>query len=94
MGAFAYNRSDLHLTQNQKERILQQCQTAGFSNFGPYKVQKTETIDGYKYHLSDTMWTMIRASGTEPLLRIYAEAPTANEVEILLSTVQQQLLAI
>ena len=94
VGAFAYNRSDLHLTQNQKERILQQCQTAGFSNFGPYKVQKTETIDGYKYHLSDTMWTMIRASGTEPLLRIYAEAPTANEVEILLSTVQQQLLAI
>ena len=39
-----------------------------------------QTIDGYKYRLADKSWLMIRFSGTEPVLRLYCEAPTIEQV--------------
>jgi phosphomannomutase len=42
-------------------------------------------MDGVKLVRADQSWVMLRASGTEPLLRIYAEAPTEPEVEALLA---------
>jgi phosphomannomutase len=42
-------------------------------------------MDGIKLTRSDHSWIMLRASGTEPLLRIYAEAPSEREVESLLA---------
>jgi phosphomannomutase len=47
-------------------------------------VRHLETLDGVKLTRADHSWVMLRASGTEPLLRIYAEAPTETEVEALL----------
>jgi phosphomannomutase len=41
-------------------------------------------MDGYKYILTDGSWLIIRFSGTEPLLRIYAESDTPQKVEELL----------
>jgi len=38
------------------------------------------TIDGYKFRLADNSWLMIRFSGTEPVLRLYCEAPTLEQV--------------
>ena len=52
--------------------------------FGKYRVQATETMDGFKYIFDDNRWLMIRPSGTEPVLRTYAEAPTLNEVRNIL----------
>jgi len=52
-----------------------------------------EDIDGYKFHLSANSWMMIRASGTEPLLRVYAEAPNQVETDDILSTVKSILLS-
>jgi phosphomannomutase len=50
-------------------------------------VKEVKTIDGWKYFFDDERWMMIRASGTEPVLRTYAEAPTLSEVrEILIAT--------
>jgi len=43
-----------------------------------------DTLDGYRFHLDDGSWLLIRLSGTEPLLRFYAESSSQEQVEKLL----------
>jgi phosphomannomutase len=50
-----------------------------------------EDLDGYKHFLSDDSWVMIRPSGTEPLLRIYAEAEDMKEVQKILKATREVL---
>lgn len=83
-GAFAFERSDLRISPQDKERIVLNCENQVYDAFGPYKVVKTETLDGFKYYFNDHEWLMIRPSGTEPVLRTYAESSTqAKALEIL-----------
>jgi alpha-D-glucose phosphate-specific phosphoglucomutase len=49
-------------------------------------VVKVDTLDGVKYRLADDSWLLIRPSGTEPVLRVYAEAPDQAGVDVLLDT--------
>ena len=84
VGPFAFERSDLHLREDQKEQIVQTCEQGGYHSFGDYKVRKVEDMDGYKYYFSDHEWFMIRASGTEPILRTYAEAATKEDALAIL----------
>jgi len=74
VGPFAFKRSDLKIEPDLKKRIVNNCKNNVYSAFGPYKVVKTETMDGFKYYFSDNEWFMIRPSGTEPVLRTYAES--------------------
>jgi phosphomannomutase len=60
---------------------------------GAVAVRDVETMDGIKLVRSDQSWVMLRASGTEPLLRIYAEAPSQAEVEALLAWGRDMALA-
>lgn len=92
IGSFYYDRNDFHLDEGLKQRIIADCRNGKFTRFGNFNVQRTEDIDGYKYHLSENEWMMIRASGTEPLLRVYAEAPTKDGVQKLLDAVRSTLL--
>lgn len=91
-GSFCFDRNDLHLDDALKNQIVANCKNGKYTTFGKYTVQKMEDIDGFKYHLSDNSWVMIRASGTEPLLRVYAEAPTMPETNDILATVKAVLL--
>jgi phosphomannomutase len=43
-----------------------------------------DPLDGVKYRLADDSWLLIRPSGTEPVLRVYAEAPNDDGVKALL----------
>jgi phosphomannomutase len=43
-----------------------------------------DTTDGFRYILSDDSWLLIRFSGTEPLIRIYAESDTVKQVQKIL----------
>lgn len=90
VGEFHYERADLHLEESEKQRVIAMCQS-GIAKFGQYNVIDTLTIDGYKYELPNSCWTMIRASGTEPLLRIYAEGNTPEEVLDILKSVKGTL---
>ncbi len=78
-GAFAFERADLKISQEDKERIVKNCNNNAYKRFGDYEVRKTETLDGFKYYFSDSQWLMIRPSGTEPVLRTYAEGATKEE---------------
>lgn len=86
VGPFAFERSDLHITESLKNQIVEKCKQQSFNLFGRYKVTKIENMDGFKYFFDDNRWLMIRASGTEPVLRTYAEAPTLEEVRIILES--------
>lgn len=78
-GGFAFERKDLKLTQQDKERIVKNCQENAYTAFGPYKVERVETLDGFKYYFNDHEWLMIRPSGTEPVMRTYAESSTQEK---------------
>lgn len=92
VGAFYFDRLDLHLEESLKQEIIQRCKNGEFKSFGKYQVMRTEDIDGYKYHFSNDEWIMIRPSGTEPLLRVYGEAPSKAGVNELLQAAKKELL--
>jgi phosphomannomutase len=92
VGAFSYDRNDLHLTEEKKQSILAACKADSFKTFGSYMVEKVETVDGFKYYLPNEATLMIRASGTEPVLRVYAEAATPAEVQHILTAAKATLL--
>lgn len=92
VGRFAYNRNDLHLKEEQKLQIVENCKNGLYKDFDGIPVSKVEDIDGYKFYLVDEETVMIRASGTEPVLRVYVEAATDERVEEILRRVQKTLL--
>ncbi|MFN6462699.1 MAG: phosphoglucomutase/phosphomannomutase family protein [Nostoc sp. DedVER02] len=77
----AYDRIDLPLASMEvRSRLLQQLQTEPLTEIAGKAVIDCQTIDGYKYRLADKSWLMIRFSGTEPVLRLYCEASTIEQV--------------
>lgn len=92
-GSFAFERADLTISQEDKERIVRNCQRNHYKNFGNYKIIKTETLDGFKYYFSDYQWLMIRPSGTEPVLRTYAEGKTRDEALHILKAGYETIMA-
>ena len=92
VGAFKFERSDLHITEALKQKIIGNCENGSYTNFGKYKVRNVGTIDGYKYFFDDDRWVMIRPSGTEPVLRTYAEAPTMTEVREILKVTEETII--
>lgn len=90
-GPFSFDRNDVHLPEEKKQQIIADCKARKFSSFGNYTVQRVEDLDGYKHFLSDDSWVMIRPSGTEPLLRIYAEAEDMKEVQKILKATREVL---
>jgi phosphomannomutase len=92
VGPFACERYDLHLTEDAKNEIIENCKNNAYKQFGNYVVQRTETTDGYKYFFSDDEWLLIRASGTEPVLRIYAESSCSKKASEILNDVRNTLL--
>lgn len=92
VGPFSYDRDDLHLKEERKQAIIKQCRENPFQTIGRYEVKSVETVDGFKFILDDERWVLIRPSGTEPVLRMYAQAPTPEEVREILDAVQETVL--
>jgi phosphomannomutase len=91
VGPFKFERNDLHLTETLKNQIVANCNANAYKNFGKYAVRDVGTIDGWKFFFDDNRWLMIRASGTEPVLRTYAEAPTLEEVREILKITEDMI---
>ncbi len=91
VGSFKYERNDLHITEELKQQIIENCKNNVYKSFGKYEVKEVQTLDGFKYILDDDRWMMIRPSGTEPVLRNYAEAPTLAEAREILAIVKDTI---
>ncbi len=92
VGPFSYNRDDLHLKEEQKLQIVENCKNGVYKDFDGIPVTGVEDLDGYKFYLVDEENVMIRASGTEPVLRVYVEAANEERVQIILDKVRKTLL--
>jgi len=92
VGPFDYDRYDLHISEEIKQKVIANCKNDAYKSFGKYTIERKEDIDGWKYFLPDGAWTMIRASGTEPVLRVYGQAKDRVAVIDLLETVKATLL--
>jgi len=91
-GRFVYDRNDLTIDNDKKNAIIKMAQDGGYAQFGKYGFNRIETIDGVKYHLNNGGWIMLRASGTEPLLRVYAEGNSKEETADILKDVIATIL--
>jgi len=91
VGSFKFERSDLHITEDLKQKIISNCKSEVYTKFGDYTVRDLQTLDGFKYFFDDDRWVMIRPSGTEPVLRTYAEAPTMEEVRKILKVTEETI---
>jgi phosphomannomutase len=72
-GEHHYGRIDLELKPGQKERAIAHFGGAKVTNLLEWSVARREDLDGIKLYLGETGWLMLRASGTEPMLRVYSE---------------------
>lgn len=83
-GNHVFERVDKKVTPEEKERILKAAANTP-EYIGKYKVIHKNLLDGYKFFV-DNGWLLIRASGTEPLIRFYAEAENIEKVRELISS--------
>ena len=91
-GPHYYGRSDLHIPEEMKQNAIQRARIESTQTLGRYQVLKKEHLDGVKFFLDAPTngkgaeaWVLFRASGTEPLLRLYTEASSPELVNELLA---------
>jgi phosphomannomutase len=92
VGKFAVERYDLHINNELKLSIVDNCKQNKYDSFGPYQVERVEDTDGFKFHLGNETWVMIRPSGTEPVLRVYAEAADSKAAIAILEATKAAIL--
>ncbi|MHC1740332.1 MAG: phosphoglucomutase/phosphomannomutase family protein [Anaerolineaceae bacterium] len=85
VGPVVYERTDLRLKSPvAKEKMTEKLISAAPQSIGGESVVKVSTLDGVKYILADDSWLLIRPSGTEPVLRVYAEGRSQEMMKALL----------
>ena len=84
-GPHHYGRADLTLRPGQKERAVEAVSGSGLDRFVGCRVTQREDLDGVKLYFDNGAWLLIRPSGTEPLLRVYAEASSPELVQEILA---------
>jgi len=85
IGPFRYAREDVPVSIFSREELLHRLVKENPAEIGGVKVAGVGNTDGVKYYLQDESWLLIRPSGTEPLLRIYAEGRSWDQVRTLLA---------
>jgi phosphomannomutase len=90
VGPAFYERKDLRLNYPvSKAQMTQRLLQGAPASLGGETVSNIQTIDGVKYILADDSWLLIRPSGTEPVLRVYAEGQSQEVVRALLAYGEQ-----
>jgi alpha-D-glucose phosphate-specific phosphoglucomutase len=94
-GSHYYGRRDLHISEEIKQNAIQRARADATQSLGHYRVLKKENLDGIKFFLDAPTngngaeaWILFRASGTEPLLRAYAEAASPELVTEILTAAE------
>ena len=100
-GEHQYGRIDMHISDDLKESAIRRAK-AGVSDIAGLKVIRTESMDGIKFYLENPdcaarpnaaeTWLLLRASGTEPLLRVYCESCSTDSVQQVLEAARAFVL--
>jgi len=88
-GYFYYDRADIQ-TEQAKD-IVEKLKKAPPDKFANKKIAKVEDLDGLKFNFEDQSWILFRASGTEPLLRVYVEGRSEDDVKQILGAGEKLL---
>ncbi|HZP17153.1 MAG TPA: phosphoglucomutase/phosphomannomutase family protein, partial [Terriglobales bacterium] len=98
-GEHHYGRRDLHIPDDVKLAAIERARSEQFKELGHYRVLRKEGLDGVKLFLDAPTngkgaeaWILLRASGTEPLLRLYAEAASPELVKEMLSSGESMVM--
>jgi phosphomannomutase len=83
-GPHYYDRDDIHYPLEKRQALMEFLQKNPPPRLANSPLAEIKAYDGVKFIAQDTSWLMLRGSGTEPILRIYAEAPTEAAVRHLL----------
>ena len=86
LGTLLNRRIGVRLSEEQTARLRERLQSEDPSEIGGRRVERVDRTDGAKFLLDHDAWVLMRPSGTEPLVRIYAEARTEDELEVLLES--------
>ena len=84
VGSHYYQRIDTEFPETGRQNIINRLSDNPPESIAGAKVNKIDTADGFRYILADKSWLLIRFSGTEPVLRIYAESSSDAKVKKLL----------
>jgi phosphomannomutase len=100
-GEHQYGRVDMHISEEIKQSAIARAR-AGVAEIAGMKVLRVETLDGIKFFLENAdcagkknaaeTWLLLRASGTEPLLRVYCESCTTESVAKVLAAAEAFVL--
>lgn len=85
LGPVYYNREDLRVRPFAKQELVQRLVAHAPARLAGVEVARVNSADGVKYLLEDDAWLLIRPSGTEPVLRVYAEGRSPEEVDALIA---------
>ena len=88
-GEYHYGRVDLDLKPGQKEKAIAHFSDIKLTRILDLPVVRRENMDGIKVYLGETGWVMVRASGTENLLRVYSETSKPETTSHILNAVTQ-----
>ena len=88
-GEYHYGRVDLDLKPGQKEKAIAHFSDGKLNRILDLPVVRREDMDGTKVYLGEAGWVMVRASGTENLLRVYAETSKPETTRRVLNAVTQ-----
>lgn len=83
-GPLYFRRDDLHLDQTTIQKVKKKLAKGTDPKIPSFKFREMGLKDGFKYYFEDGSWLLIRPSGTEPLLRIYAESTTPPKTNRLI----------
>ncbi len=103
-GEHQYGRIDMHIDDRLKQSAIARAKMVKVGeSFAGMKVLKVETLDGIKFFLENAScaekpnaaetWVLLRASGTEPLLRVYCESCSVESVNTVLKVAESFVLA-
>jgi len=94
-GEHHYGRVDMHIANEQKQAAIARAAAEKTKTLGRFKVTRKADLDGIKFFLDAPTngngaeaWVLMRASGTEPLLRVYSEAASPALVKEILATAE------
>jgi phosphomannomutase len=93
VGPHAYARHDIQMPretyETDRRRVMRTLEGRAPQTLAGRNVERVRDDDGFKFYLDDGSWVLLRTSGTEPLIRVYSEAGSPEEVDARLAALEE-----